>query len=91
MTELGKWKWERKNCKIVDEEGKKVAEVNVGYTVESTLNERGRLIALVPEMHAALVSLTMLGNGAIPGNSDGNMIARRVLAKLNVPQQKDGS
>jgi len=49
-----KWTWERKNCKIVDIDGHKVAEVNVAYTVEKILNERGNLLCAAPELLEAL-------------------------------------
>jgi len=52
-----KWKWERKGCKILDDDNNKVAVVNVARTDETSLNQHGNLISAAPEMYEALVDI----------------------------------
>lgn len=49
-----KWVWRRIGAKVWTEDGKKVADVNLGWCSTDKLNERGHLIAAAPELYEAL-------------------------------------
>lgn len=75
------WKWVRKGCRI-ERGGREVAEVNVSYCDETTLNQRGHLIAAAPDMYAALETLLPEGwDDGVMDHMPGVKGARLALAK----------
>lgn len=59
----------------------RIKELEAG--IEEANQECDKALAKVKKLRAALQQLACLGNGDRPGNSEGNMIARRALKATN--------
>ena len=74
------WQFVRKGCKVIDERGRKIADISVAYCGEAELMKRGKTIAAAPQLKEALEE-TGLQN--VPCQVTGHMDERCSSVPIN--------